>query len=70
VPCLAAIFFIFCCAGKKKQILNYSETLRQKTLFVSSPTGVELPHSHGMAAAENYKVFFMGCRDAAGRETV
>lgn len=37
-------------------------------MSVSSPTGAKLPHSHGMAAGENYKKFFSGCRDAAGRE--
>ena len=50
-------FYIFCCKSKKKYTLNYSETLRRKTLFVSSPAGVKLPHSHGMAADENKKEF-------------
>jgi len=42
----------------ENQILNYSETLRRKTLFVSSLAGVKLPHGHGMAADENKKVFY------------
>ena len=60
MPGLAAIFFIFVVKSEKKKtlILNYSETLRRKTLFVSSPAGAKLPHSHGMAADESKKVFY------------
>jgi hypothetical protein len=51
----------------KNHILNYSETLRRKTLSVSSPTTVTTatvwpPMTIGK--------FFTSCRDAAGRETV
>jgi hypothetical protein len=53
-----SFLFSFVKQEKKNHILNYSETQRRKTLSVSSPGGVKLPHSHGMAADENKKVFF------------
>ena len=61
---------MFCCTVSKKCALNYSETLRQKTLSVSPPAeGLVATHSHDKAADVEVKFFFFrACRDAAGRE--
>lgn len=50
---------MFCCTVSKKCALNYSETLRQKTLSVSPPAeGLVATHSHDKAADVEVKFFF------------
>jgi hypothetical protein len=58
-----------CFVVSKKSTLNCSETLRPKTLSVSSHIGgLVTTHSHDKAADVKGTIFFRVCRDAAGRE--